>query len=311
MYEWNSAATLAPLVLGVAGLLAFSFYNAFLSRDPFIRVSLFSNSTARAAYFGAVSHGILVYCLLFYLPLYFESAQDYSPIMSGAAILPYTLTTGAAVITTGLLISKTGKYRVYVRVGWPMTTVGMGLLLVLKKDTPTPAWVSLGIVGGVGLGIVWSAGSFAAQASASASDLPFAAAMFTFLRAVGQTMGVGLGGVIFQNMFKHKIRENPSYAPYATRWAQEAPALIPTINGLDTPEEQGLKDFMITAYVDSFRTVWLVMSVISLVATIINFIWVEDVALDQALATERYIKDGQKRTIKTFRYPENYPDNWI
>jgi hypothetical protein len=309
MYDWNSAATLVPLAFSMVGLVGFFYYNTHVSKEPFIRNSLFSSSTARAAYFGAVSHGILVYSVLFYIPLYFESARGYSPVMSGAALLPYTLTTGIAVITTGLLISRTDRYRLYVRIGWIVTSLGTGLLLVLARDTSAPASALIGVVGGLGLGIVWSAGSFAAQASASQADLPFAAAMFTFLRAVGQAVGVSLGGVIFQNVFKRRIGEDPTYAPYARRLAQDASAIVSTVNNLTGPEDQSLRNLLISAYVDGFRAIWLVMCVISTASAIVNVIWVKDISLGQGLAVEHYVRNGQKRTIKTFRYPG--PEDWI
>ena len=51
------------------------------------------------------------------------------------------------------------------------------------------------------------------------------------------------------------------------------------------------------------------MSVVSAVSAIVNVIWVKDIALGEALAVEHYVRDGKKRTIKTFTYPGS--DNWI
>ena len=53
--------------------------------------------------------------------------------------------------------------------------------------------------------MLFSAQGFAAQASASNADLPFAGAMYSFFRAFGQTLGVAISGVIFQNVLKKKI----------------------------------------------------------------------------------------------------------
>jgi hypothetical protein len=44
--------------------------------------------------------------------------------------------------------------------------------------------------------------SFAVQAPAFDGDLPLAGAMFSFLRSLGQTLGVAIGGNIFQNILK-------------------------------------------------------------------------------------------------------------
>jgi hypothetical protein len=53
----------------------------------------------------------------------------------------------------------------------------MGLLIYLKEETNTPSWIFLSLVAGTGCGILFSAQGFAAQASVSNADLPFAGAM--------------------------------------------------------------------------------------------------------------------------------------
>ncbi|KAK8073337.1 major facilitator superfamily domain-containing protein [Apiospora phragmitis] len=188
MYDWTAAATIVPLVLGFALVICFVLYNTFVSKRPVIRKSLFAAATGKAAYASALIHGMLVYCLVFYLPLYFQGVQGYSAILSGAALLPFSLATGSLAIGTGVLISKDLQYR---------------------------ARILIGSIAGIGLGTVWSAGSFTVQAPASTADAPFAASTFVFIRALGQTLGVAVGGTIFQNTFKSKLGEDARYAPYA------------------------------------------------------------------------------------------------
>jgi hypothetical protein len=56
----------------------------------------------------------------------------------------------------------------------------MGLLICLNQSTNMPSWISLSLVADIGLGMLFSAQGFAAQASASNADLPFAGAMYGF-----------------------------------------------------------------------------------------------------------------------------------
>ncbi len=111
MYSWQSWRTLVPLILGLAGLVAFVLYSAYLSVEPLIRRSLFNSSTAITAYIGSLIHGIVVWSMLYYLPLYFEAAKEYSPISSGIALFPITFTTGPAAVVVGIVIAKSGRYR--------------------------------------------------------------------------------------------------------------------------------------------------------------------------------------------------------
>lgn len=83
----------------------------YFSSEPLIRRTLFNSPTAITAYFGTLVHGIVVWSLLYYMPLYFEVAKKYSPITSGVALFPFTFTTAPAAVVVGIVITKTGRYR--------------------------------------------------------------------------------------------------------------------------------------------------------------------------------------------------------
>lgn len=105
MYAWDSWHTLVPLLLGVTGIVVFAFYeyilstNAFDSEgksrpgndtEPIIRFSIFNNWTLRLVYLQTLVHGIVLWSLLYFLPLYYEGVKGYSPIITGVAVLPET-----------------------------------------------------------------------------------------------------------------------------------------------------------------------------------------------------------------------------
>lgn len=54
--------------------------------------------------------GLLLWCGLYYMPLYYEAVKGMSPIMTGVALFPMTFTVAPASIVAGFLIAYTGKY---------------------------------------------------------------------------------------------------------------------------------------------------------------------------------------------------------
>lgn len=105
MYSWSHWRTLFPLLVGVAGLVGFGFYENWLSKrafdksgvalegqhvEPIIRFTIFHNRTLIVTYFETMIHGFVLWSLLYYLPLYYEAVKGYSPIVTGVAILPET-----------------------------------------------------------------------------------------------------------------------------------------------------------------------------------------------------------------------------
>ena len=176
-------------MIGATGLVGFAIYSAYISPHPLISRGLFNSPTAIVAYIGTVVQGLIVWALLYYMPIFFQVAKNYTPTSSGIAIFPFTFTVAPAAVIVGLVIAKTGRYRPSLWIGWFLTVLGMGLLIYLRKGTKMPSWIFMSLVPGFGLGMLFSAQGFAAQSSASNEDLPFAGAMYSFFRAFGQTLG--------------------------------------------------------------------------------------------------------------------------
>jgi hypothetical protein len=183
-------------------------------------------------------------------------------------------------------------------IGWFLTTFGMGLLIYLKPSTNTPSWIFLSLVGGFGTGMLFSAQGFAAQASASNADLPFAGAMYSFFRAFGQTLGVAVSGVIFQNTFKKKIRTT-MYAAFADQWSREASSFVQVVKTWPHEGDEGvMREVVINAYVESLRMIWVVICVLAGVAFLCSLIWIKEISLERELETDQaFIHDRKAASL--------------
>lgn len=289
-YAWTSWRTLVPLIIGALGLVGFVLYERFVAAEPLIRLSIFGNRTAAIAYFIDVVHGLCLWCLLYYMPLYYEAVKGYSPIIAGVALFPDTFTVAPLAVVTGIMITKTGRYRWAVWSGWVLTLIGLGLCIILDVNTSVPAWIFLTIVSGVGLGILFPSMQFALQAATTPKDVGFAVAMFSFFRTFGQTIGVAIGGVIFQNQMEKKLRAYPQFASRATELAKNAAALVQIIKS--TPDGQDKLDLR-TAYVDSVRLIFIVLCALAGVALFAS-LFIKGYSLDTAMDTEQGFKHKKK-----------------
>lgn len=290
MYEWNSWRTLVPLLVGIAGLISFVFYEGYVAEDPIIPMSIFSTRTAIVSFIGTVLHGLVLWCVLYYLPLYFLAVKEYSPIMSGVALFPETFTVAPSAAFIGFLITKTGRYRPSIWVGWALSVFGTGLLCYIKEDSNIPTWIFILLVSGFGLGILFPSIGFAIQASAKPKNLAIAVGMFSFFRAFGQAIGVAIGGVIFQNQMRHNVASYPALAPFAEQYSADAAGLVEIIRMMpDGEDKHNLK----VAYTDSLRIVWAVCCGVLAVAGLLS-VFTESYDLNQAMDTDQGIKEEKK-----------------
>jgi hypothetical protein len=124
--------------------------------------------------------------------------------------------------------------------------------------------------------------------------------MYSFFRSFGQTFGVAIGGVIFQNRLKAILlnSSNPVLVANAGNWSRDASALVEIIKAL---QDQAIKQELVTAYVDSLRVIWEVMCAFSCVMLLLSVTSMKDISLDRELETDqgfihdRKVSDEEKR----------------
>ncbi len=301
IYPWNSWRTLVPLLLGVAGLFVLVYWELHVAVEAALRLSIFRTWTARISFLTTFLHGFIVrqfspptdivslmarqvFLQLYYLPLYFEAVKGYSPLISGLAVFPQTLTVAPSALLVGILISVRGKYRSFLWIGWALTALGSGLMYLLDVRTSVPAWVFLNLTSGLGLGVLYPAMAFAIQASVQNDDIAFAVAAYSFFRSFGSAFGVAIGGVVFQNVIREKLRAYPLLAPNAVAYSKDSPTLVHIIKDMHgRPEE---KAQLILAFADSLKVIWLMACAVSGLALVIS-LFIKDYSLDVVLKTQQ------------------------
>ena len=293
-YAWSSWHTVVPLLLGLWGLSGFVIYEAKYATYTLLPIRIFQNKDTNIAYFLTWIHGIILWSILYYMPLFFQGAQDFTPILAGVSALPQSLTVVPCAAVVGVIAAKTGKYRWALWFGWSLTTLGSGLLYILSPSTSIPAWVFLMLVSGIGIGLLFPAMALAIQASAPPKDIAIAAAMFTFFRCFGQTIGVAIGGVVFQNRMAANLASYPSLAGSATQYSVNVVALIRQINAM--PDSDPNKPILQLALAHSIRPIWALMCGLAGLA-LLTTIFIKHYDLNQQLTTEQGFEGQEKRRI--------------
>lgn len=173
--------------------------------------------------------------------------------MSAVAGFPETLTVVPASIVVGALSSITGRYRWALWSGWLLTTVGAGLLCLLAPNTPARHWIPLNIPIGIGTGMLFPSMALSIQAACAPALNAPATAFFSFLRTFGQSVGVAVAGVIFQNAFRSELLDIPALRDQAGEYSRDATMVVKIINDMETGP---VKSALVEAYANALRMVW-------------------------------------------------------
>jgi EmrB/QacA subfamily drug resistance transporter len=198
-YAWSSA----PIYLMGAGAVVFSagfVWAESRAAEPVIPLHLFRNRIFSASSAVGFVVGFAMFGAIAYLPQYMQIVKGVSPTVSGLRLLPLMAGLLATSITTGRLVSRWGRYRIFPIIGTATMTIGLYLLSHLGVTTST--WVSslYMLVLGAGIGGSLQVLVVAVQNSVSYADLGAATAGATFFRSIGGSFGTAIFGAVFSNV---------------------------------------------------------------------------------------------------------------
>jgi MFS family permease len=198
-FPWNSPQVVCLIVFGSLMSLFFIFSEKRLAKYPLMPLKLFSKRSNIACLLVGFGQGMVFIAGEYYLPLYFQSVLEASPLQSGTLILPIAVTEALMGITTGIIIHSTGHYLEVTYFGVILMTVGNGLYTTFSASPSLSSIVGFQIVAGIGAGALFEAPLLGLQAFVSQHDTATATGTFSFVRNLATSLSIVVGGVIFQN----------------------------------------------------------------------------------------------------------------
>jgi MFS family permease len=110
IFPWNSPKVICLIVLGTVMIGFFIFSQDRLTKYPLMPLGVFKSWSNNATFLVVFSHGMVLIGIEYYLPLYFQSVLQKSPIRSGILLLPLIVMQAAVEIVSGFMIDRTGRY---------------------------------------------------------------------------------------------------------------------------------------------------------------------------------------------------------
>jgi EmrB/QacA subfamily drug resistance transporter len=195
----DARVTTTALVYSVAGLIliaAFVWWESAVATEPILPLRLFRNSVFTVASVLSLITGAVMFGAIIFLPQYMQTVRGVSPTLSGLRLLPLLAGLLITSISSGRLISKTGRYKGFVVAGTGITSLGIGLLTLVRVDTNSWVFSAMIFVVGVGLGLFMQTLILAVQNGLSRSDLGVGTSAVTFFRTLGGAIGASVLGAI-------------------------------------------------------------------------------------------------------------------
>src|SRR4029453_11913288 len=126
-YAWTSLTIIALGIIGVTSLGLFIWIERRVA-EPVLPLGLFKNVNSSLVSGIGFLVGFGLFGAVSFLPLYQQTVQGASATNSGLLLLPMMLGVMATSFVIGMVITKTGKYRIYPIIGGVVMAISMLLL---------------------------------------------------------------------------------------------------------------------------------------------------------------------------------------
>ncbi|KAK3634410.1 hypothetical protein LTR56_015289 [Elasticomyces elasticus] len=202
VYAWDSA-TIIGLFCGAAGnLLAWSAWNWWKKDDALIPVSMIRRTRVWS---GSLVVGFLMsslYIFVYYLPIYFQSADSASPTMSGVYMLPNILASLVLAVAVGKAVQIVGYYTPFSIASAIFMALGYGLCSMLSPTSTTGEWVGFQILSGIGRGMGMQMPLVAVQNGLPPAMVPLAISLCMFTGMLFGAVFLSASATIFTNSLR-------------------------------------------------------------------------------------------------------------
>jgi EmrB/QacA subfamily drug resistance transporter len=166
------------------------------AKEPILPPSFFKNRNyvlliAVATLFGAAFLGSILY-----LTQFNQQVFGATPTESGLMLLPMIAGLMFTSILSGQVISKTGRYKVFMQFGIVLATVMVAALSTLTPQSPYIYEAVIMVFLGAGLGVVMPILNLAIQNEFAQHELGAATSSNQLFRSLGSTIGIAIFGAM-------------------------------------------------------------------------------------------------------------------
>jgi len=192
-----SLIALRIIMFSIVAIAAGTFiYVERKAKEPILPLHFFKNSNyvkiiSIAMLFGAAFMGSILYLTQFNQQVFGASPTD-----SGLMLLPMVGGIMLSSITSGQLISRIGRYKIFMQIGFSVATVAMVLLSTLTPESSYAYEAIIMVVLGLGLGVAMPVLNLAVQNEFEQHELGIATSSNQLFRSLGSTIGTAVFGAM-------------------------------------------------------------------------------------------------------------------
>jgi hypothetical protein len=280
-YAWNSAATIAPFVIG--GLLVVTFFvheyllgpgrftTRLLPRQiPMIPSVLFRKKDTFLLTTINFSAGISLVSAFYFISYYWQLAEGYTSSKAGTQLLYYTPGLGVGAYTAMYMCNtKPAQTFLPLFVGSIVEGVGLAVLtyaVSIRHGTMVSVFLA---ISGAGTGlrfmpvVLHAAGTWSKR-------VPAIQSLLSVMIPLGETIGISMMGAVFSNKLKHYLSDIAEFTG--------GPANLATLDGLPASVKESVQNAAARSVMWALITVLPFVGLSIVASLFLGNVWIGTVA---------------------------------
>ncbi|WP_246018445.1 MDR family MFS transporter [Pelagibacterium montanilacus] len=204
--DWFSFGSLALVGLAIAALAGFAQAEK-RAANPMMPLFLFRNNAFLVSNIAGLAVGTVMFGAITFIPFYLQVVKGFSPTGAGLGLLPMMLGIIGMSMASGIVMSRTGRYKILPIFGALLMALGCVGLATITATTPfTITAVYLAVLG-MGIGPAINVGVTAIQNAVPREVLGVGTASANMFRQIGGSVGVAVLGAVFGNRLVSEVGE--------------------------------------------------------------------------------------------------------
>ena len=266
-FGWSDYRALAFVAASVVLVVAFVMVELRVP-EPIIPMQLFRNSIFTIANIYGFVMGLAMFGGIIFLPIYFQGVMGMSAMESGFAMIPMVFGILTMSITSGQLITRFGRYKIYPVTGAAVIAVALLLLSTVQMDTPYWVIAIFAFFFGGGLGLTMQTIMVAVQNAVPMRDMGVATSSVTFTRSLGGAVGTAAFGAILNTRLATYLADalDGGEIPLGSSNPELAANNIEAMQSLEEP----IRGIVLGAYTNALTDLFLLAVPVVLFAFVIS-----------------------------------------
>jgi EmrB/QacA subfamily drug resistance transporter len=202
--DWTDPTVGGFILAGLIGTVLFILAES-RAKEPIIPLDLFRNRTYTSSMISTFFASFAFFGAIIFLPRWFQFVHGFSPTNSGLAALPLMVGLIFSSIVSGLIVSRTGRYKWLLVGAIVVMAVSTALMTQLTATTDLAVVWFWMFLAGLGVGPTFSVFTIVVQNAVPFSQLGVATSNLTFFRQIGGSVALAIVGTIFGSTFLDQI----------------------------------------------------------------------------------------------------------